>query len=154
MSFKERVGASAWAGEIAFTIEERTAERVVGRMPVTAAMLNPFGTVHAGAMIWFADVVATQCAVGDFDALDESGRGFPLAVDLHTVLLANHGGDLNGFFLIRGDRAQLDAVVNSDEWLTHQTRGGYHLEGSGTVRGVINEGVMEWMNRWTQLISA
>lgn len=91
MSFKERVGASAWTGEIAFTIEERTSERVVGRMPVTEAMLNPFGTVHAGAMIWFADVVATQCAVGDFDALDESGRGFPLAVDLHTVLLANQG---------------------------------------------------------------
>lgn len=70
-----------------------------------------------------------------------------------TVLLTPHGGDLNGFFLIRGDRAQLDAVAGSDEWLSHLTRGGLHLEGAGAVRGVINEGVMEWMNRWTQMIS-
>lgn len=88
-TFRERVGARAWRGDIAFTITERSADKVVGRMAVTEGMLNPFGTVHAGAMIWFADVVATQCAVGDFETLDESGRGFPLAVDLHTVLLAN-----------------------------------------------------------------
>ncbi len=91
MTFRERVTARAWAGEIAFSIVERAPDKVVGRMPVTDGMLNPFGTVHAGAMIWFADVVATQCAVGELDALDDSGRGFPLAVDLHTVLMANQG---------------------------------------------------------------
>ena len=91
MAFKDKVAARAWAGDIAFTITERTADRVVGEMPVTAGMLNPFGTVHAGAMIWFADVVATQCAVGDFEALGDNGEGFPLAVDLHTVLMANQG---------------------------------------------------------------
>jgi len=89
MSFTERAGARDWRGAIAFSVAARSADRVVGEITVTPDMLNPFGTVHAGAMIWFADVVATQCAIGDFEGLDESGRGFPLAIDLHTVLLAN-----------------------------------------------------------------
>jgi len=67
MSFKARVAADVWRGNIEFAITERTLERVVGEMPVIEGALNPFGTVHAGAMIWFADVVATQCAIGDFE---------------------------------------------------------------------------------------
>ena len=34
-------------------------------MPIGDGMLNPFGTVHAGALLWFADVVATVLAIGD-----------------------------------------------------------------------------------------
>ena len=40
-----------------------------------------------------------------------------------AVLLDPHGGDLNGFFLIRGETAKLDAVIASDAWQTHITRG-------------------------------
>jgi hypothetical protein len=69
-----------------------------------------------------------------------------------TVLLRPHGGDLNGFFLIRGDASQLDAVEGSDEWLKHLTRAGLHLEGAGSVRGVRDEGVMDWMNLWTSIL--
>lgn len=65
-----------------------------------------------------------------------------------VVLLGPHGGDLNGFFLIRGDQDQLNALQASDEYLNHVTRGGLHLEGSGAVRGVTGEGVIEWMSRW------
>ncbi len=36
-----------------------------------------------------------------------------------AVLLDPHGGDLNGFFLIRGEPAKLDAVMASDAWHTH-----------------------------------
>ena len=51
------------------------------------------------------------------------------AIDsFEPVLLSPHGGDLNGFFLIRGDNEALNALQASDEWLTHQTRGGQHLE--------------------------
>ena len=53
MVLKDKVTATEWAGDIAFTITERTADRVVGEMPVAAGMLNPFGTVHAGAMTDF-----------------------------------------------------------------------------------------------------
>ncbi|MGD2049318.1 MAG: hypothetical protein PVH03_07480 [Chloroflexota bacterium] len=75
------------------------------------------------------------------------------AIDsFEPVLLTPHGGDLNGFFLIRGDSDSLNALQASDEWLTHQIRGGQHLEGAGSVRGVTGELVMEWMSRWTSLL--
>ncbi len=61
------------------------------------------------------------------------------------VLLSNHGGDLNGFFLLRGSGEQLSAVVSTEEWIVHNTRAGFHLEGSGAVRGVSGDGVMEWL---------
>lgn len=57
-------------------------------LQVTDEMLNPFGTVHAGALIWFADVTATHCALGGQE-IAEDGKGFPLAIDLHTVLSGN-----------------------------------------------------------------
>ena len=58
-------------------------------MPVSDDAKNPFGTMHAGALIWFADIAATLCAVGDVESIKDDGKGFPLAVDLHTVLLGN-----------------------------------------------------------------
>ena len=76
-------------GALAFDIVEAGPDRTVATMPVTPSMLNPFGTVHAGAMIWFADVTATVCAIGDPASVGADGAGFPLAVDLHTVLAGN-----------------------------------------------------------------
>ena len=75
------------------------------------------------------------------------------AIDSFEVVLLNpHGGDLNGFFLIRGESDQLNALQASDDWGVHTTRGGLHLEGSGAIRGVTGEGVMEQMNRWSGLL--
>jgi hypothetical protein len=69
------------------------------------------------------------------------------------VLLAQHGGDLNGFFLIRGDSVQLGALQGTAEWTAHITRGGYNMEGFGAVRGVTGEGVASWMATWMEVIS-
>ena len=41
------------------------------------------------------------------------------------------GGDLNGFFLIRGESAKLDSLLSSPEWETHMMRAALHLQGSG-----------------------
>jgi hypothetical protein len=70
------------------------------------------------------------------------------------VFLDPHGGDMNGFFLIRGDSAKLDALIASDEWVTHMTRALLHLEGSGAVRAVAGEMIMARMALWTQLLPA
>jgi hypothetical protein len=68
------------------------------------------------------------------------------AIDSYeTVLLGAHGGDLNGFFLIRGNGEQITALRSSDEWLMHNVRAGHHLEGAGTIGGVTGDGVMAWM---------
>jgi uncharacterized protein (TIGR00369 family) len=87
-SFKKHIELAKRTGEIEFYIEERTDDHVISRMPVKKGMLNPFGTVQAGAMIWMADVTATVMAIGNTE-IGEDGSGFPLAVDLHTTLLGN-----------------------------------------------------------------
>lgn len=75
-------------GEIRFFIEERSQDHVISRMPVTEGILNPLGMVHAGAMLWLADVTATVLALQRVE-LGPQGQGFPLAIDLHTSLLGN-----------------------------------------------------------------
>ncbi|HET6445095.1 MAG TPA: hypothetical protein VFI27_11010 [candidate division Zixibacteria bacterium] len=75
------------------------------------------------------------------------------AIDsFETVLLSTHGGDLNGFILIRGDRVNLDEVERREEWITYLTRAGLIMDGGGLIPGVTGEGVMEWMARWTSLL--
>jgi len=69
-----------------------------------------------------------------------------------VVLLDAHGGDLNGFFLIRGDGTKLDALMQTGEWVTHNIRAGLHQVGFGVVRGVTGDQVMERMKLWTSLI--
>jgi hypothetical protein len=70
------------------------------------------------------------------------------------MFLDSHGGDMNGFFLIRGESAKLDTLLSSTEWVTHMTRASLHLEGSGAVRGVTGELVMERMELWKKTIPA
>ena len=47
-------------GHIEFEMVEQSPDRVVGRMPVQAGILNPFGTVHAVATLWLADVTTSH----------------------------------------------------------------------------------------------
>jgi 1,4-dihydroxy-2-naphthoyl-CoA hydrolase len=75
-------------GSIAFTVTERTRDRVVSEMPVTAGIRNPFGVVHAGAMLWLADVTATILVMGPEQA-SEGMKGFPLAISLNANFLGN-----------------------------------------------------------------
>ncbi|HEU0201634.1 MAG TPA: hypothetical protein VFR86_14520 [Burkholderiaceae bacterium] len=69
-----------------------------------------------------------------------------------VVFLHPHGGDMNGFFLIRGENAKLDALVASDEWVTHQTRAMLHLESGGAVRGVTGDLIPQRMDLWSKHI--
>jgi len=42
-----------------------------------------------GRPVLRACITSQLCAVGEIQSVDENGRGFPLAIDLHTVLLGN-----------------------------------------------------------------
>lgn len=68
------------------------------------------------------------------------------------VFLDTHGGDLNGFFLIKGATAKLDALISTTEWITHMTRASLHLDSAGAIRGVTGNEVMERMALWTSSI--
>lgn len=75
-------------GQIEFSIVEQSTDKVVGEMPVQRGILNPFGTAHAGATLWFADVCATLLAFGGSE-MAPGAAGFPLAISLDAKLLGN-----------------------------------------------------------------
>jgi uncharacterized protein (TIGR00369 family) len=87
----EHIKEARRTGEIEFFIEERSEDCVVSRMPTSKGALNPFGTIHAGAMLWLADVTATVLAIGNTQ-IGEKGQGFPLAINLNANLLSNQRG--------------------------------------------------------------
>jgi 1,4-dihydroxy-2-naphthoyl-CoA hydrolase len=84
----EKVKESRKTGEIEFFIKERNEDYVISTMPIKQGILNPFGTVQAGAMLWLADVTATVLALGKAQ-VSPDGKGFFLAINLHTSLLGN-----------------------------------------------------------------
>ncbi|MBI5063695.1 MAG: PaaI family thioesterase [Desulfatitalea sp.] len=57
-------------------------------MPVSSGIKNPFGVVHAGALLWLADVSATVLVMGPSAATEEM-KGFPLGIALNANLLGN-----------------------------------------------------------------
>ncbi len=83
-------------------------------------------------------------------ALQKSGA----ITSFEPVILEPHGGDLNGFFLVRGDSLKLDALASTNEWQSHMVRAALHLDGSGAVRAYAGSTVEDRMKLWTSLIPA
>lgn len=75
-------------GRIEFTVSEQRPEQVISEMPIQPGILNPFGVVHAGAIIWFADVTATVLAMGSSE-FSPGMSGFPLAINLNANFASN-----------------------------------------------------------------
>ena len=75
-------------GSIRFSIVERGEDRVVSEMPIGAGIKNPYGGVHAGAILWFADVTASILVLGPAEA-SAGMKGFPLAINLNANLVGN-----------------------------------------------------------------
>jgi hypothetical protein len=93
----------------------------------------------------------------DFDEALQFLGGLQQAGEIESfepVLLQAHGGDLNGFVLVRGDAAQLNAIMESERWQKLTMRAGLNLEGFGTVLGATGEGVTGMMALWREVISA
>ena len=75
------------------------------------------------------------------------------AESMEPVLLDRHGGDLNGFFLIRGNATKLNAILQTDEWRDLLIRADLHVDGIGVIAGFTGEGVMREIGRWQKAIS-
>jgi len=126
IDIQEHLKSARRTGEIEFFIEERKEDCVVSRMPVAAGVLNPFGTVQAGAMLWLADVTATVLAIGK-TRLGPKGQGFPLAINLNANLLGNQrGGDIRAEarFVRKGKRitvVRTRVIGDNDQLLAEVT---------------------------------
>lgn len=60
-----------------------------------------------------------------------------------VVLLSPHGGDLSGFFLLRGTREQCIALRERDDFQRILTRAGLVVQDLGVVAATVGEGVGE-----------
>lgn len=87
-TIQDHINSMKRNGNIEFIIVERNDEYVISRMPVLPGILNPYGTIQAGAMIWLADVTASVLALTG-KRVGDDGKGFPLAIDLHTTMISN-----------------------------------------------------------------
>jgi hypothetical protein len=81
-------------------------------------------------------------AIRYYAGLQEQGK-----IDgLDAWLLAPHGGDLNGFLLVRGERDQLDEIQRSREFERLLTQGGMVLHGLGVVNAYTGEALARLMH--------
>jgi len=64
-----------------------------------------------------------------------------------TIGLTPHGGSLNGFLLLRGERKKLDELRRSDDFERFSLQLGATLDGYGVVPGVTLEGLKKVRER-------
>ncbi len=79
-----------------------------------------------------------------YGRLQQEGRidGF------EPVLIAPHGGDLAGFVLLRGERADLDQVRSSDEFEDAVVRAASVVENVGVINAFTGESLAQAMGRF------
>lgn len=70
----------------------------------------------------------------------------------HLIGLTPHGGDLNGFILLEGERAKLDELRRTDEFERFSMRLGMLLDRWGVVPGVTEAGIEKMMERVPDLM--
>jgi|SRR5215469_17435131 len=68
------------------------------------------------------------------------------------VLLEPHGGELGGFFLLRGDKDTLARIRTSEEFERLTARAQLIVENFGTVAGVLGERLMSQMSVFDQQV--
>jgi len=68
------------------------------------------------------------------------------------VLLEPHGGELSGYFLLRGDRAKLARVRASDEFERLTVRAGLIVDNLGIVGAALGERLMSQIATVTEAL--
>jgi hypothetical protein len=69
-----------------------------------------------------------------------------------VVLLTPHGGDLNGFMLVKGSEEQIAALRDDEEFGRINTRAGLIVENFGVVEGVSGDAIGEQIGIYQQAI--
>jgi hypothetical protein len=84
----------------------------------------------------------------------EKAKASNLIETFEPVFLSSHGGDLNGFFLIKGTHVQLDTLRSSDDFVDITLRAGMCLTNVGVIDSYVGSVVNEVMMRWMKSIPA
>ena len=88
--------------------------------------------------------------VGYLGRLQGDGRieGFELC------FLDPHGGDLDGFMLLRGSAEQIDAVRRDDEFQQHMLRADLFVDNLGVIGASLGERIAQQMALYQEEIGA
>ena len=70
-----------------------------------------------------------------------------------SVFLEPHGGDLNGFTLIRGDRDKLASIRTSDEFARLSIRADLIVEGFGVIGAQLGEQIETLMGVYNEQVA-
>jgi hypothetical protein len=68
--------------------------------------------------------------------------------DFEVVLLTPHGGDLQGFALLRGSEAQVGALRADEEFQRRIARADLIVDSQGVVDALIGEGIARGMAQY------
>ena len=101
------------------------------------------GREQEAAQLW-------QKAMAYYGTLQADGK----IESFEPILLTAHGGDPNGFVMIKGEDEKLAEVRREDTFTDLVIEGGWCLEGFGVVTGYVGEGVADIFGRWSKLISS
>jgi len=72
---------------------------------------------------------------------------------VEPVFLEQHGGDLNGFFFVRGDAAQLSALRVDEDFETMILRAGLIVNNIGVVGAAMGARLERQMGTFTEAIA-
>jgi hypothetical protein len=70
-----------------------------------------------------------------------------------TAILEPHGGDLDGFFILRGSQERLAQLRVAEEFVRLTTRAGLVVEGVGVVGASMGDGLQDSIATYQQAIS-
>lgn len=81
----------------------------------------------------------------------QKDRGVVESVD--PVLLVAHGGDLNGFVMVRGDKEKLHKLRWDEDFQNIVTEAIYNVDQFGVVDGWTGSGVTTQMQKYQRVIT-
>ena len=91
-----------------------------------------------------------QKAMEYYSKLQASGK----IESFEPIMLTHHGGDLNGFIILKGDAKKLAEVREETTFIEYSIEAGYCLDGFGIVSGYVGEGMKDIFSRWSKLIGS
>lgn len=83
-------------------------------------------------------------SIAYYGKLQQDGR----IESFEAWFLGPHGGDLGGFILLRGERAQLDEVQRDPEFERLQTRAAMIVDRTGTIHAYTGEALGRLMGQF------
>jgi len=90
-----------------------------------------------------------QKSIKFYGKLQNEGR----IESFEPVILSAHGGDMNGFFLLRGDAEKLSEIKRDETFLNIVIEAEYCVDGFGHIDGYIGDGLNDVISRWAKLFS-